>query len=38
MKTAGNKVIHTQKFKFPEIQISKKNTKNLQPCIIQEID
>lgn len=23
MKTAGNKVIHTQKFKFPEIQITK---------------
>lgn len=27
MKTAGNKVIHTQKFKFPEIQISKKTQK-----------
>lgn len=27
MKTAGNKVIHTQKFKFPEIQISKKKHK-----------
>lgn len=27
MKTAGNKVIYTQKFKFPEIQISKKTQK-----------
>lgn len=27
MKTAGNKVIHTQKFKFSEIQISKKTQK-----------
>lgn len=27
MKTAGNKVIHTQKFKFPEIQICKKTQK-----------